>query len=77
MTGSLGLNGGLNLGLLLFCADAVLTGAGVSNLSMVVGRLVPAFAKFEVQSSARRWEVLAATRSGKREILPLKKVERC
>lgn len=77
MTGGLGLKGELNLGLLLFCAGAVLTGAGVSNLSMVVGQLVPAFAKLEVQSSARSWEVLAATSSGSREILPLKEVERC
>ena len=77
MTGSLGLDGGLNLGLLLFCAAAVLTGAGVSNLSMVVGQLVPAFAKLEVQSSSRSWEVLAATRSENREIRPLKEMERC
>lgn len=77
MTGSLGLNGGLNSGLLLFSAGAVLTGAGVSNFSMVVGELVPAFAELEVQSSARSWEVLANPKSGNREILSLKEVERC
>lgn len=72
MTGGLRLNGGLNLSLLLFCAGAILRGAGVSNLSKVVGLLVPAFAKLEVQSSARSWEMLAAAGSGNREILPLK-----
>lgn len=74
MTGSLRLNWGLNLGLGLFCAVIVIAEAGLSNLSLVVGQLVPAFAKSEVQSSARSWEVLAATRSGNRKILPLKEV---
>lgn len=71
-TGGLRLDWGLNLDLSLFCAGAILTGAGVSNHSKMVGLLVPAFAKLEVQSSARSWEVLAAARSGNREILPLK-----
>lgn len=60
--------------LLLFRTGIVIAGAGLSNLSMVVGQLVPAFAKSEVQSSARSLEVLAATRSGNRKILPLKEV---
>lgn len=77
MTGSLGLKGGQNSGLLLFCAGAVLTGAGVSSLSVVVGLLVPAVAELEVQSSTRVWEVLTATRGGNREILPLQEVARC
>lgn len=76
MTGSLELNGGLNSGLLLFCAAAELTEAGVSNLSIMVAQLVPAFAKLEVQSAARSWQVLAALGSGNRE-MSLKEVERC
>lgn len=61
-----------------FCSVLVLySQEQASAIFMLLGQLVPAFAKFEVQSSTRSWEVLAAPRSGNREMLPLKEVECC
>lgn len=77
MTENLGLTEGLNVGPALFYAGAVLTGAWVGYLSMVVDQLVPAFAKLDVQCSARSWEVLAAAQSGNKEWELLLKVLQC